>query len=130
MDAHVSFKTSAFIDPPEVLAETVNGLAGHALADWLSRELKARGLDASAPWSEDHGWDFSVTHGGAKYVCACSLATEDGAPFEGHVAIGKVRSVMDKLRGRNAFDKADPVAAAIHAALAGNADVSSLAVEA
>ena len=116
-----AFKTSAFIDTPDKLAENVNEIHGHALASWVSGALRAAGLDASEPWAEDHGWDFSVAHGGANYLLACSV--EEG---EGGVVLHKARSLMDKLMGRNKLEAGDAVAAAVRAALAGCADVSTL----
>ncbi len=129
VSAHFSFETSAFDDSAEVRSETVNGIVGHSLATWLANELKAAGFAASDIWAEDHGWDFAITHAGVKYHCACSLATEDGAPFEGHVAVAKRRSLWDRLTGRNAYTKDDPVAAEILAVLQRSADVAKLAAE-
>ena len=75
--AQFTFKTDAFVDPPEKLKENVNGLAGHALATWISAEARKRGFEVSPVWAEDHGWDFSVAHGGAKYLCACIIQDDE-----------------------------------------------------
>ena len=75
--------------------------------------------------AEDHGWDFTVAHKGAKYVCACS-ANDGDMPFEAHVTISKSRSIRDRLRGRNPFTEDDPVLTAIDAALRGSSDVTKL----
>ena len=126
--AHFTFETEAFTDSAEVLAQNVNGIAGHALATLIAAGLKNAGFSPSDIWPEDHGWDFSVVDGDAKYLCSCSLATEDGAPFEAHVTLAKPRSMMDRMRGRNVFAKDDAVAAAIRSQLAARTDVSKFAV--
>ena len=127
--AQFNFSSSAFADPAERIEENVNGMEGHALASWLSGELRARALDTSEVWAEDHGWDLSVAHGGAKYVIACLIEREEGETPSGSVVIGKPRSLMDKLRGRNLFEPGDPVAAAIEAALTAHPGVSGLTRE-
>jgi hypothetical protein len=123
--AQFTFKTDGFQDTAEALAENVNGFAGRELAVWLARELKARGLDASEVWPEDHGWDFSVAHAGAKYVCACLIEDAD-AGREGSAIVNKARSMMDKLLGRNTMAADDPVAGALRAALASSPTIRDL----
>ena len=129
MDAHFTFETDGFADDESVKAENVNGIVGAALANWLASKLQSAGFDASEVWPEDHGWDFSVENDGANYICACSIADEEGAPFEGHIGIGKSRSMIDRLRGRGKFAGDDKVAAAIYAALASSKDVDKLTRE-
>jgi hypothetical protein len=129
VDAHFTFEASAFADATEVRAQNVNGICGRELAAWLSLGLASRGLEASEPWAEDHGWDFSAAHGGATYLVACSIADEEPGTPEGHVAVAKSRSLKDKLLGRNAFAADDAVVAAIEAVLAGSPDVAKLVRE-
>ena len=121
VDAHFTF-----VDAAEVRAQNVNGICGRGLAAWLSSRLELRGLEASAPWAEDHGWDLSVSHAGATYLVACSIADEEPGVPEGHVAIAKSQSLKDRLLGRNAFTADDAVVAAIAAVLAESADVAKL----
>ncbi len=126
---HYVFETSSFADDTATLAQNVNGIAGHALATWLASRLSAAGFDASAVWAEDHGWDFSVSHQGARYLCACSIEDDGTSPREAHVALEKMRSMADKLMGRNKYDPADPVAAEIGQALAASPDVAGLSTD-
>ena len=123
---HFTFATSAFGDPDEIRKQNVNEIEGNSLARWLSGELKSRGIDASEVWAEDHGWDFSIMHAGAKYLCACSREDGEGGPAEAHVTLHKSRSVMDKMMGRNKLDPADAAIAAIRSALTASADVNGL----
>jgi hypothetical protein len=85
---HFSFDTPGFKDSREVKARNINELAGHALAMWLSSELKARGVVVSDVWDEDHGWDFAITAGGGKYQCACSINDDEAPIGDAHVVIG------------------------------------------
>lgn len=130
--AHFTFQTSAFADTSEVLAQNVNGIAGHSLASWLSRMLNQAGFAASEPWPEDHGWDFSVAHRGARYLCVCAIEdSEDNGdngerPRDGHVSVDRMRTLMDRLAGRNKFATDDSVASAISTVLAGSSEVSGL----
>lgn len=117
MDAHFTFETDGFADDNIVKAENINGIAGATLAKWISLQIRSAGLVVSEVWPEDHGWDFSITHDGATYICACSIADEEGAPFEGHIVLGKSRSMMDRLRRRGKFARNDKVAEVIYAAL-------------
>ena len=128
-NAHFSFETRAFLDTDEVLAQNVNGIHGHALASWLSRDLRAAGLVTSEVWAEDHGWDFSVTFNSAAYLCSCSLATDGDPPFEGHVALAKHRSLFERLTGRNGFATDDAVAGRILDILRRSPDVAKLTAD-
>ena len=129
-DAHYVFQTSAFADTPASLADNVNGIAGASLAAWLGAELRRAGLQVSETWAEDHGWAFGVEAGGAKYLCACSLEPADAAgPAEAHVQVTKVRSIGDRLFGRNRLADSDVVLAAVQGTLASSPDVLRLTVE-
>ena len=127
--AQFTFKTDAFVDPPEKLKENVNGLAGHALATWISAEARKRGFEVSPVWAEDHGWDFSVAHGGVKYLCACIIQDDEAGVREGGVVVEKTRSFMDRVLRRNALAADDPVIAAMRAALGADASIRELTEE-
>jgi hypothetical protein len=119
---HFAFETAGFVDPPQVREQSPNGIEGRALALRLAGALSARGVAASQPWAEDHGWDFSVAHGGAKYLCACSLERGEGAAAgavgDAHVTLHKARGMLDSLLGRGRFDpRQDAVAVAVRAAV-------------
>ena len=125
MDAHFSFKTTAFDDPPTIRESTVNGIVGHALATWLAAAVRTSGFTASEPWSEDHGWDFSIVHDDAKYLCVCSIDTEGDAPYEAHVSVSRHLSLWQRLTSK-APAGPDPVVDAIGKTLAASRDVSGL----
>lgn len=106
---HFSFETAAFKDSPEIKAQNINELAGHALAQWLSAELKSRGFTVSQVWADDHGWDFGVSAGGSKFQCACSINDDEEPLGDAHVVLGPkakpdneiVAAVAAVLRGCN-----------------------------
>ena len=122
---HFSFETDAFVDSAESIARNINEIPGEALANWLADALRSSGFDVSEVWDEDHGWDFSLTHDGSNYLCACSIAADETSR-EGHVVLGKDRSLMDQIRGRNKLQMEDAVATAIAATLEESADVRNL----
>jgi flagellar basal body rod protein FlgF len=115
---HLSFQTSGFQDDADSRAQRINdSVGGHALATWLSDEVRSAGLEASDPWVEDHGWDFSVSADGAKYLCVCSIEDSEAPTRDAHVSIDKHRSFLDRLRGRGKASRDDRVIAAIRAAI-------------
>lgn len=85
---HFSFATPAFKDQPEIKAQNVNEIAGHALATWLSQAIRARGFETSEIWPEDHGWDFSVSKGNSKFNCSCSINDDEEPMGDAHVTLG------------------------------------------
>ena len=98
------FATDEFEDNDEDRDARVNeDIGGAALAKWLSTELQAKGLKASAPWAEDHGWDFDVTADGARYMVVCTI--EDGQDGDREACVQVHKGKPD----RDALDPSDPV---------------------
>lgn len=127
---HFAFVTAAFIDGPGARAERVNEMiGGQALAAWLSGALRAEGLGADEPWPEDHGWDFGIRSGDRTYLCVCSIEDDPSSTREAHVSLALSRSTWDRLKGRNKFEPADPVAATIERLLTGSPDIAELSKE-
>jgi len=127
--AHFTFKTTAFADAPEVRAQNVNDIAGHALTAWLRQQLTSHGLAVSDDWPEDHGWDFHVDHEGSRYLCACSIEPDQEPPFEAHIGLHKMRSFKERVLGRNRYERGDAVTACIRTSLAQCREVSDLSEE-
>lgn len=130
LDAHYVFKTASFRDGDEDRSQSVNDIAGAELARWLAQRLQDGGYRADEPWPEDHGWDFGVVAGDAKYLLSCSIDESDESPYEAHIGLIKARSLWDKVRWRNAYQQGDGVATAVQGALAACVDVQDLVVEA
>lgn len=122
-----AFMTAAFVDDETSRAERVNeAIGGYALAKWLSSALRAEGLEAGEPWVEDHGWDFDVRAGERVYLCVCSIEDAEASTRAAFVSVDLTRSVWDRLKGRNAFDQADAVAATVERLLLRSTEISSL----
>jgi hypothetical protein len=126
--AHVSFTSDAFDDPDEVRAQNINGIGGRALAEWLTDVLRVGDVEVSEVYDEDHGWDFDVRIGDARYHCACSVDSDE-LPHTGGVTIGRHRSMGDRLRGRNRIDDSDPLLIRVGDALSGHDGVDGVTVE-
>ena len=128
--AHFTFMTSAFVDDEEARALRVNeAVGGHALAGWLAAALRAEGLAAGDPWVEDHGWDFDIRAADRTYLCTCSIEDDEAESRQAHVSVTLSRGAWDRLTGRNRFEVADAVAAAIEGALRRAAEVAGLEKE-
>lgn len=119
--------TTDFKDDPATLQRNVNGLGGHALACWLIAGLNKAGCRAGEDWPEDHGWDFSIEHEGATYLCVCCI--EPDQPEAGTVIIDKHRSLMDRLLGRNKLAPDDRVTHTVERLLRTCPGISHVGIE-
>jgi hypothetical protein len=108
------FATDMFVDSDEQRGQRVNeDIGGAALAKWLSSELQAKGLRASAPWPEDHGWEFDVREGSDTYLLVATIEDEQDGDREACIQIHKGKP------GRTALDPTDPVLRQIMTVLEG-----------
>jgi hypothetical protein len=121
------FRTRGFVDDAASIAARVNeNIGGEALAGWLSGALRDKGIDASEPWAEDHGYDFSIAAGGRKYLCVCHIEEEGAEERDGAVSLTQIRSMKDRLFGANKVDAGDPLGDTVYQQLAQHAEVSVL----
>ncbi len=101
-------------DPPN----PPNDIKGRAILVWL-RERCAHRATLSAPESgEDWGWICAADNAGQRYMIGAS-AEPDEAGYACTVQVEKMRSMTDRMFGRNKMDADDPVAQAVLAALRG-----------
>ncbi|MFM1814428.1 MAG: hypothetical protein RLZ98_1123 [Pseudomonadota bacterium] len=129
IDAHFVFRTRGFIDSPEVLADNVNGISGHALASWLAGATAKHGFLATEVWPEEHGWAVELSRDGQTYLATCSIESDEADLAEAHVCLTKHRSVWERVRGRSAFEKSEAVVGHIQAALESSVDVEGLSLD-
>ena len=71
MRTHVRFASPAFAPREPEEAQVNPGCYGRELATWLGERLRARGLDARAPFAEDWGWMVPVGMTGGALDVAC-----------------------------------------------------------
>ena len=93
----LTFSSSAFAITPGEDAETNPGIYGKALAEWLSKQLGARGIAGGEAFAEDFGWCVGVKSGekGVHVVCASGET-----PDTWQVFCFTERGFFEKLRGR------------------------------
>jgi len=116
------FATEEFVDSDEDREQRDNEhIGGAALAKWLSSELQAKGLRASAPWVEDHGWDFGIK--ADQGACSIVCTIEDGTGEDRQACV----QIHHGKPGRTALDASDPVLRQITALL--EARDASISVE-
>lgn len=129
--AHYEFQTTGFIDSAQERAERVNEHIGSlSLARWLSASLRARGIEVSDPWGEDHGSDFSITDSGKTYLCVCfsddEALGETAAPRLAGVSLDQARSLTDRLFRRNRASKDDTIGIIIQDLLRAHPEITQL----
>ncbi|HEX7940306.1 MAG TPA: hypothetical protein VF488_00800 [Gemmatimonadaceae bacterium] len=93
----LTFNSSAFPIAPGEDAETNPGIFGRALAQWLSKQLVARGMQSGDAFAEDFGWCVGVKQGdkGVHVVCTNGETTDTWQVF-----CFTERGFFEKLRGR------------------------------
>jgi hypothetical protein len=117
-----SFRSTAFPPTPEEAELGDDVVHGLALATWAASELRAAGIEAGEPFSEDHGAMVSVP-GPGRVAITCS-AVEPGA--DEHVLV--VEDVPRRFRTGEPGgpELAQRAAEVVGAALAAHPDVTEL----
>lgn len=69
---------------------------GFELAEWLSRELAARGWTTSYPNHEDWGWFLEGDEGGVEYMICCSGGEEGEGEYEWRVYVMHPKKMFGK----------------------------------
>lgn len=125
----LSFESSAFPVIEGEDEETNPGIFGRSLAEWLSSQLKQRGMETSAVVPEDFGWCVPVTGQPGKLYVACSSADEKGAAWQ--VFAFSEGNLLGRVLGNS---KSTEALASLHrtlkAILGESAEVSGLREEA
>src|SRR5258705_3531232 len=93
----LTFSSSAFPVAPGEDAETNPGIYGKSLAQWLSKQLSARGIAGGEAFAEDFGWCVGVRSGdkGVHVVCTSGETADTWQVF-----CFTERGFFEKLRGR------------------------------
>lgn len=127
MDCLFWFRTSGFVDDPAAVAARVNEtIGGDALATWLSGALRKSGVEAGAPFAEDHGYDFSIARDSRNYLCVCHIGEDGEVERDGAVSVTQMRSLKDRLFGARKPLAHDPLADIVFRLLAAHPEIGGL----
>lgn len=128
--AHVlSFRTARF-DVSRETPNQINPIAGQSVLEWLRQELMKAGYTATEPDTEDWGWYIDVEGNGASYLVGASADAEGTeSDVDWTVQIEKLRSVKDKLLGRNKMTPDDALSALVEKIVRADATIEELLVD-
>jgi len=128
--AHViSFMTARF-DMSKEPPNRINPIAGQSVLVWLRQELSTAGYKSTEPDTEDWGWYIDVEAGGASYLVGASGDAEGSTPdVEWTLQIHKVRSMKDRLLGRNKMASDDPLSALVESLIRADSRIEQISVD-
>jgi hypothetical protein len=124
----IEFKSAAFDIAPGEDDATNPGIFGKSLAEWLSGELRARGLPAGEVIAEDFGWCIRVESKPHALYVACASA--DDQPESWRVFTFAEGGLLGRVFGKDTRE--EDVARtydAVKAALSARSDVRELSEE-
>jgi hypothetical protein len=118
----VTFRTSRF-NQTEVRPHFINdNCFGDDCAAWLVTGLRGREwADASEPWQEDWGWQFSAARAGHQYLVSVGLMEEDEPAWLVHVQ--EYTGWLTRIRGKAGPSALRDLVLALHGVLSGVDDV-------
>jgi hypothetical protein len=106
--AHVIRLTTDKFDVSKERPNPINPIAGESLLLWLREKAKPRAL-LTEPDAEDWGWYSYVDWDGRQYLLGASASDDDGER-EWILQIDKLRSIKEKILGREAMTADDECA--------------------
>jgi len=113
MAHEITFRSEKF----DITAEDpnpINPIAGQSFLLWLRGRLHNAGYEADEPDTEDWGWYIELTAFDSSYLVGASgFPEEEDASVEWRIQIHKLRSLFDKLTGRNKLAPDDPLSQVI-----------------
>ena len=78
----LTFESVAFPVAKGEDEETNPGIFGRSLAEWLSKQLKQRGVPTTGVIAEDFGWCVAVASDADKLYVACSSANDSETSWQ------------------------------------------------
>lgn len=105
----ISFSSTTFNTAGE-RPNPINPIAGESVLNWLRSELVKAGYQATEPGTEDWGWYVDVTSADASYMVGASAdASEPAERVDWVIQVERVRSLKERLLGRNLLTSDDPL---------------------
>jgi hypothetical protein len=95
----LEFASSEFAITPGEDSETNPGIYGKALANWLSQQLRSKGVPAGEAFAEDFGWCVSVESSPHSLYVACANAPD--IPDGWRVFVFAEGGILARLLGRD-----------------------------
>ena len=128
--AHViTFSTKKF-DVSKETPNPINPIAGQSVLRWLREELAKSDCKSTEPDTEDWGWYIEVEAAGASYLVGASADAESSSePVEWTVQIHKIRSLKEKLLGRNKMTPDDPFSAMLESIVRADTTMEDVSVD-
>ena len=129
----ISFKTSIF-DPREEQPNPINPIAGESVLRWIREHVLDGKYASTEPDAEDWGWYIEVNVADSRYLVGASGQFEEpgenaDAALEWLVQVEKLRSLVDKLLGRNKMQPEDILVTVLVDALKAEPAFSEVSVE-
>jgi hypothetical protein len=98
--------------------------------NWLRSELLQANSQSAEPGTEDWGWYIDVTSGDASYMVGASAdASEPAERVDWVIQVEKVRSLKERMLGRNLLAADDPLCALIERLVKAGEDNRDISVE-
>ncbi len=130
---HLDFTTSVFRDTKVQRETNVNGIEGATLASMVREHLIVLGYSCEVVFDEDFGWAFYATSSEGRYFCTFSMDPvndeedrDTAVAMYGNVHIGKVRSLVQKVLGKNRQSPTEALPLAVNTFFEVRNDVSNL----
>ena len=125
----IAFRTARF-DVSKESPNPINPIAGESVLNWLRPALAEADYRSTEPGTEDWGWYMDVEGPrGAYFVGASAEADVATTNVEWVVQVHRVRSMTDKLRGRNKLEPGDPLCSLIEGLVRADSAMDLLSVD-
>lgn len=105
---------------------------GDDLAEWLRAELLKLGIEATKPDQEDWGWYINLQHSANSYFIGIGGNADDessGNQGEWRLMIDKIRSLKEKLMGKNLMVENEEIVMILKRIVENEADMKLLRIE-
>lgn len=122
----ITFHTPRF-DPEKEPENPINPIPGHGVLEWLKPRLAAEGVESSSIEPEDWGWYIEVEDG-AKYLVGAA-GDGDGQSIVWMIQVEKLRSLGEKLLGKNKLADDDKLSARIERLVRAESDFERISVD-